>query len=79
VAEVDCTRCGRRAAGLAAAPMPGEVGQAVLASTCSESWKVWLGAQVKLINEHRISPADPSQYDFLVSQLREFLKLPSSA
>jgi Fe-S cluster biosynthesis and repair protein YggX len=34
-----------------------------------------MGMQVKVINEYRLSPADPKQFEFLMAQLAAFLNL----
>jgi len=73
--DVHCARCGQTRPGLAAAPLPGKSGETVLARTCATCWQEWLGAQVKVINEYRLSPSDPKQFDFLLAQLRAFLNL----
>jgi Fe-S cluster biosynthesis and repair protein YggX len=73
--EVRCARCGQTRPGLPAAPLPGKTGEAVLAGTCAACWSEWLGTQVKIINEYRLSPSDPGQFDFLLAQLRAFLNL----
>lgn len=79
MAEVHCTRCGREAPGLERPPLPGDLGARIHAGVCGACWKQWLGEQVKLINETRISPADPDGYRFLESRMREFLRLDGDA
>ncbi len=76
--DVRCRRCESEAPGLAAAPLPGAPGERVLAQTCRSCWDVWRGEQVKLINEHGLSPANAEHYQFLVDQMTGFLKLESS-
>ena len=75
MAELRCRRCDSTAEGLDAAPLPGAVGDAVLARTCAACWEIWRGEQVKLINENKLSPANTEHYDFLVDRMKEFLKL----
>jgi len=77
--HVECSRCKRSAEGLEKAPLPGEVGLEVAERTCAACWKDWLGAQVILINEHGLSPADPEHYQRLVNEMRSFLALDSRA
>ena len=72
---VHCTRCGSAAEGLRAAPLPGEVGGLVHSKSCEPCWREWLGEQVKLINENKLSPANPEHYDWLVKEMRSFLRL----
>jgi Fe-S cluster biosynthesis and repair protein YggX len=73
--EVQCSRCGVKRAGLEAPPLPGEAGDLVRARTCAACWREWLGMQVKVINEYRLSPSDPKQFDFLLAQMKAFLNL----
>jgi Fe-S cluster biosynthesis and repair protein YggX len=75
MADVHCARCDRTAPGLERPPLPGEDGAAVRSRVCADCWKGWLGEQVKLINETRISPADPDGYRFLLTQMRAYLHL----
>lgn len=73
--ELRCRRCDSAAEGLDAAPLPGAVGQLVLAGTCGACWDLWREEQVKLINENKLSPAKAEDYEFLVDRLKGFLKL----
>lgn len=75
MAEVDCARCGTRATALERAPLPGAVGERVLAQTCAACWKGWMSTQVKLMNEHRLSPANPQHYTLLVREMSTYLQL----
>jgi len=71
--QVECPRCKRRAEGLERPPLPGEVGREIAENTCADCWKEWLGAQVILINEHSLSPANPDHYARLLAEMRVFL------
>lgn len=75
MAEVDCSRCGNTAEGLPRAPLPGAVGEAVLAGSCGACWAEWLRAQVILINENRLTPRNPEHYERLLAEMRTFLNL----
>jgi len=75
MADVTCSRCGNTAGGLDQAPLPGKVGQRIQDQVCGACWKEWLGMQVKIINEYRLSPAEPRHFDFLVAQMGSFLNL----
>ena len=79
MATVRCTRCKTERAGLERAPLPGQVGQTILANVCAVCWKEWLGMQVKYINEYRLSPLDPKHFEFLLEQASAFLMLPGAA
>jgi len=73
MSQVECSRCKRCAEGLGRAPLPGNVGQEIEQKTCSECWKEWLRAQVILINENSLSPANPEHYTRLVGEMRTYL------
>lgn len=73
--QVTCVRCGNTAAALENAPFGGPVGTKVREQVCSPCWREWMGMQVKVINEYRLNPADPKQFDFLMAQLKTFLNL----
>jgi len=75
MAEVSCSRCGSTAPALERAPLPGPAGAAVLAQSCAVCWREWLGMQVKLINENRLTPANSEHFDLLVREMRAFLNL----
>ncbi len=72
---VSCSRCGRKAAGLERAPLPGEAGARVLAGTCAACWQEWKDEQVRQINEHGLSPVDPEHYRRLIETMDGFLGL----
>ena len=71
--QVECSRCKRTADGLERPPLPGAVGREVAEKSCAACWKEWLSAQVVLINEYALSPANPDHYDRLVREMRAFL------
>lgn len=75
MAQVTCSRCGSTATGLAAAPLPGDYGRLVHEQTCAACWGEWLREQVKLINELRLSPADPAHYERLQTEMATWLNL----
>ena len=73
--EVSCTRCGKTAEGLDRSPLPGPIGERVKASACRACWSEWLGAQVILINERSLTPANPEHYEALLREMATFLDL----
>lgn len=79
MADVTCARCGKTAEGLERPPLPGDAGTAVQARVCRACWREWLAMQVKVINEYRLSPAEPEHFEFLVTQMRAFLNLEEPA
>jgi Fe-S cluster biosynthesis and repair protein YggX len=73
--NVTCSRCGSTAAGLDDPPLPGEPGRLVHGQTCAACWKEWMGMQVILMNERRLSPGDPAHYELLIGEMKTFLNL----
>lgn len=74
--NVECRKCRQHAVGLDEAPLPGAVGEAVLAHSCRDCWDNWCAEQVKVINELSLSPAKPEHYSQLVEKLKQYLVLP---
>jgi Fe-S cluster biosynthesis and repair protein YggX len=75
MANVTCSRCGNTAAGLDPAPLPGKIGEQIRDQVCAACWREWMGMQVKVINEYRLSPAEPKHFDFLLAQMKAFVNL----
>ena len=50
----------------------------MLRNTCKTCWAAWLGQQVILINEQRLSPVDPEHFALLLREMGLFLRLPES-
>lgn len=79
MADVNCSRCGSTEPGLDRAPLPGNPGIQVHEQTCAACWKEWMGAQVILMNERKLSPGNSEHYDLLVGEMRTFLHLHEDA
>ena len=69
---VHCIKLDKDAEGLDAPTYPGELGQRIFDNVSREAWKLWLGQQTILINEHRISPIDPEARKFLETEMEKF-------
>ena len=69
---VHCVKLGKEAEGLDAPTYPGELGQRIFDNVSKEAWKMWLGQQTILINEHRITPIDPEARKFLETEMEKF-------
>ncbi|WP_297573028.1 oxidative damage protection protein [uncultured Deefgea sp.] len=69
---VQCVKLGREAEGLDFAPLPGELGKKVYAQVSKEAWAAWVKHQTMLINENRLSLADPSARKYLQQQLENY-------
>jgi len=70
---VDCVKLKKMAEGLERPPYPGELGQRVFDNISKEAWQLWLQQQTILINENRLSLADPKSRVFLEEQMEKFL------
>lgn len=70
---VHCSRCGREAPALEAAPVGGDLGEEVLRRTCRDCWLEWRDMEVKVINELRLNFMDPQAEATLHAHLRAFL------
>lgn len=69
---VHCVKLNLEAEGLDFAPYPGELGKKIYESVSKEGWQMWLGQQTMLINEYRLSLADPKSQQFLKEELEKF-------
>lgn len=68
-----CTKLNKEAQGLAAPPYPGELGTRIFDNISLEAWQQWLRHQTLLINENRLSLADPKARKFLAVEMESFL------
>ena len=75
MSQIQCSRCGESKEGLQQAPLLGEAGEQVLSRTCAECWGEWIRAQVIILNEHKLTPANPEHFELLLGEMRSFLKL----
>jgi Fe-S cluster biosynthesis and repair protein YggX len=68
---VNCIKLGKEAEGLDFAPMPGELGKKLWENVSKEAWAQWLKQQTMLINENRLSLADPRARQYLQEQVEK--------
>lgn len=68
-----CAKLQKEAAGLAQAPLPGELGKKIYAEISQEAWQMWLTHQTMLINEYRLSMIEPKSRAFLLQEMEKFL------
>lgn len=66
---VDCIKLGREAEGLGFQPWPGELGKRIFDNVSKEAWQEWLRLQTMLINEKRLSLANPEHKTYLSEQM----------
>lgn len=69
--NVNCIKLGREAEGLDFPPMPGELGKKLWENVSKEAWAQWLKQQTMLINENRLSLADPRARKYLQEQVEK--------
>lgn len=70
---VNCAKLGKEAEGLKVPPYPGELGKKIYLSISNEAWQMWLKHQTMLINEYRLSVADPKTRKMLETEMEKFL------
>ena len=66
---VNCIKLGREAEGLDLPPMPGELGKKLWENVSKEAWQQWIKLQTMIINENRLSLADPQHRKYLAEQV----------
>lgn len=70
-----CVRCRREAPTLDRPPVPGPLGDEVLAKICRDCWAEWQAMEVMVINELRLNFMDPQAQQILDQHMRDFLAL----
>ncbi len=68
---VNCIKLGTEAEGLDFPPMPGELGKRIYENVSKEAWQQWIKLQTMLINENRLSLADPAARKYLGEQVQK--------
>lgn len=69
---VHCIKLGTEAEGLERPPYPGALGQKIFEQVSKPAWQEWLAHQTRLINEYRLSLADPKARKFLNEELEKY-------
>jgi Fe-S cluster biosynthesis and repair protein YggX len=69
---VQCVKLGREAEGLDFPPLPGALGKRIFEHVSKEGWQMWVQQQTRLINENRLSLADPKARKYLLEQIERF-------
>lgn len=65
---VKCIKLGREAEGLDFPPYPGELGKRIFENVSKEAWAAWMRQQTMLVNENRLTLADPRARKYLAEQ-----------
>ncbi len=69
---VFCQVLKREAPALDEAPYPGEIGQRILENVSAEGWQQWLERLTAIINENRLSTADPGSLELIEKHMLGF-------
>ncbi len=69
---VHCVKLQQEAEGLERPPYPGELGQRIFEHVSKQAWSMWVQQQTMLINEYRLTPADPKARAFLEREMENF-------
>ncbi len=69
---VKCVKLGCEAEGLDFPPLPGEMGRKIYENVSKEAWQAWVKHQTMLINENRLSLADPRARAYLAQQMESY-------
>lgn len=69
---VNCIKLGREAEGLDFPPYPGEIGKRIYENVSKQAWQDWLRHQTMLVNENRLSLADPRARKYLAAQMEAY-------
>lgn len=75
MAIVHCSRCNEQKPGLSEAPLPGDLGDKILAQTCDACWQSWVSQQLMLMNEYHLDPMNDEHSKFLDTEMVKFLSL----
>jgi len=70
--KVNCIKLGKEADGMDFPPYPGPLGQRIFESVSKEAWAGWLKHQTMLVNENRLSLADPEARKYLSQQTEAY-------
>ena len=68
---VHCVKLDREAEGMDFPPYPGELGKRIYENVSKEAWAGWLKYQTMLVNENRLSLADPRARKYLMEQTEQ--------
>lgn len=69
---VVCRKYHKEMEGLDAPPYPGPKGQDIFENVSKQAWQDWQSHQTMLINEKRLSLADPAARKYLQGEMDKF-------
>ena len=70
---VQCVVLKREAEGLDTVPYPGPLGQRIFENVSKEGWQRWLERLTMILNENRLSTADPRAVEIIEEHMTGFL------
>jgi len=70
---VYCQVLKREAPALVRAPYPGDLGQRIVENVSQEGWRQWLDRLTIIMNEMRLSTADPRAVEIIEQHMLGFL------
>lgn len=69
---VHCIKLGKEAPGMKFPPLPNELGKRIYDNVSQEAWDGWLRYQTMIINENRLSLADPRAREYISQQMENY-------
>ena len=75
---IECLRCKTSGPGMDESPLPPPHGDELLAHTCPNCFKDWMGTEIMIINEYKLDLGVPRNQELLNLEMARFLSLPSS-
>lgn len=69
---VHCVKLGKEVPGLKFPPFPNELGKRIYNNVSQEAWDGWLRYQTMIINENRLSLADPRARQYITQQMENY-------
>ncbi len=73
MATINCTCCGNKMPGMAAAPFSNMLGKRIHENVCQGCWSQWLAKQNQLINHFGLSTINPEHQQFLIENMKAFV------
>ena len=70
---VQCVKLDKELPGLERPPYPGDLGKRIYLNVSQEAWTSWVQHQTMLINEYRLTTADPKARKYLEEEMEKFL------
>ena len=69
---VQCVKLGRELEGLDKPPFAGELGQRIYDNVSKDAWKLWTQHMTMIVNEFRLSMANPESQKVIMEQMEQF-------